>query len=118
MPPVTVCFMLPEMSARWSSAFVARHRFGCRVLERIIEHFPACPRASQELGLFLEPILQDAASHCYHAFASFVLQHIVEYGSPSQQRAIVSSLSADLWRVALDIHAVGVFDKALTFLPL
>jgi len=45
------------------------------------------------------------------------MQHILEYGSTEQQRAIVKSLSSDLWRAALDMHAVGVLDKALSFQP-
>lgn len=35
-----------------------------------------------------------------------------------QQRAIVGSLCSDLWRAALDMHAVGCLDKALSFQPL
>lgn len=117
MPPSSVSFILRELQNKWSPAFVARHRFGCRVLERVIEHFPACPNAGAELAYFLESILQDAASHCYHSFATFVMQHILEYGSVEQQRAIVSSLRSDLWHAALDMHAVGALDKALSFQP-
>jgi len=46
------------------------------------------------------------------------MQHILEYGSAEQQRAIVNSLCVDLWRAALDMHAVGALDKALSFQPL
>jgi hypothetical protein len=46
------------------------------------------------------------------------MQHILEYGSVDQQYAIVSSLCSDLWRAALDMHAVGCLDKALSFQPL
>jgi len=118
MPPSSVSFILRELQNKWSPAFVARHRFGCRVLERVIEHFPACPHAGAELAYFLESVIQDAASHCYHSFSTFVMQHILEYGSVEQQRAIVRSLSLDLWRAALDMHAVGALDKALSFQPL
>jgi hypothetical protein len=117
MPPSSVSFILRELQYKWSPTFVARHRFGCRVLERVIEHFPACPHAGAELAYFLEGILQDAAPHCYHSFSTFVMQHILEYGSMDQQRAIVSSLCSDLWRAALDMHAVGCLDKALSFQP-
>jgi hypothetical protein len=117
MPPSSVSFILHELQYKWNPTFVARHRFGCRVLERVIEHFPACPHAGSELAYFLEGILQDAAPHCYHSFSTFVMQHILEYGSVDQQRAIVNSLCSDLWRAALDMHAVGCLDKALSFQP-
>lgn len=117
MPPSSVSFVLRELQSKWSPAYVARHRFGCRVLERVIEHFPACPHAGAELAYFLESVIQDAASHCYHSFSTFVMQHILEYGSAEQQRVIVRSLSLDLWRAALDMHAVGALDKALSFQP-
>jgi len=120
MPPSSVSFIIHEMQYKWSPTFVARHRFGCRVLERVIEHFPACPHAGAELAYFLEGILQDAAltaGCCYHSFSTFVMQHILEYGSVDQQRAIVTSLCSDLWKAALDMHAVGCLDKALSFQP-
>jgi hypothetical protein len=68
-----------------------------------------------ELAHFLNGMLQDAAAHCYHSFATFVMQHILEYGSVQQQRCIIDSLRTDLWRAALDMHAVGAIDKALSF---
>lgn len=117
MPPSSVSFILHELQYKWSPTFIAKHRFGCRVLERVIEHFPACPHAGAELAYFLESILQDAASHCYHSFSTFVMQHILEYGSVDQQRTIVSALCSDLWRAALDMQAVGCLDKALSFQP-
>jgi len=117
MPPSSVSFIIRELHSKWSPAFVARHRFGCRVLERVIEHFPACPRAGAELAYFLESVIQDASFHCFHSFSTFVMQHILEYGSVAQQRAIVRSLSLDLWHAALDMNAVGVLDKALSFQP-
>merc|ERR1719428_1207045 len=49
MQPNSVCSTLHELQSKWSPAFVARHRFGCRVLERVIEHFPACQHAGLEL---------------------------------------------------------------------
>lgn len=57
------------------------------------------------------------SNHCYHAFATFIMQHLMEHGTHEHQRAIVASVSQELERAALDSHASGVLDKAFCFLP-
>lgn len=122
MPPSSVCFILHELEGRWHPAFVAKHRFGCRVLERIIEHFPASPGAdstgvSSMFVRFVDGLLANATTLCRHAYGTFVMQHIIEHGSVEQQRSVVSSLQFDLPTAALDLNAVAVLDRALTVPP-
>jgi len=95
----------------------ARHKFGCRVLERMIEHFPACRNTFPHLVHFLDDLLERAASHMFHAFATHVMQHIMEHGSQSHKKVIFDALRSDLEKAAMDPHACGVLDKALSFMP-
>lgn len=115
MPPSSVSFVLDEIAEKWKPSYVARHKFGCRVLERIIEHFPACPGTGLALSRFLDGLLQNALSHFFHSFSTFVVQHILEHGSIEQQKAVVDCLKQDLWKVGLDVHASGVLNKALSY---
>ena len=46
---------------------------------------------------------------------NFVMQHLVEHGSPEQKAVVLSALHADLEKAALHTHAVAVLDAALRF---
>jgi len=116
LPPATVGFMLEEIASRWSPDFVAKHKFGCRVLERMIEHFPCAPQVFPLWAQFLDGLLQNAATHSYHAFSTFIMQHLMEHGTEHHRQIIVQSVIQDLESAALDSHASGVLDKALCFL--
>lgn len=116
LPPGAVKFIFQEMSYKWGPDFVAKHKFGCRVLERMIEHFPVAqefPAWTQ----FLDRLLENAAVHCYHSFATFIMQHLMEHGTEEHKRVIAAAVTQELERAASDSHASGVLDKALCFLP-
>jgi hypothetical protein len=116
LPPSSVTFVLEEMVARWSPDYVAKHKFGCRILERIIEHFPVSAGTCALLASFLDELLENAEAHCFHAMATFIMQHLLEHGSDKHKATIVKALLGCLEKAALDSHASGVLDKALTLL--
>lgn len=116
LPPGAVGFIFSEMAAKWSPDFVAKHKFGCRVLERMIEHFPS-ELAFPEWAHFLDRLLDNAGPHCYHSFATFIMQHLMEHGTEKHRRKIAAAVTQELERAASDSHASGVLDKALCFLP-
>lgn len=118
MPPASTSFILDELAANWDMSQVVQHKFGCRLLERIFEHFTACPRTNEALEFFLSNgAFGDLSEHCSHMFGTHVMQHLMEYGTYTQQCLVSSALWHDLRKAALDEYAVGVLDKALTFLP-
>lgn len=112
LAPGSVRFILQELSQGQHPTALARHRFGCRVLERLIEHFPAA-----WLSDFLQAVLEDAASLCGNQFGTFVMQHILEHGLPAHKRRIADALLLDVQWAALDQNAVGVVDSALSYAP-
>jgi len=118
LPPSQASFVLTEMSLKWNADYIAKHKFGCRILERVIEHFSASASTKRILDDFLDALLQhNVVQHMFHSFATFILQHILEHGSLSHKRVIVAALCSDLERGAKDTHASGVLDKALSFMP-
>jgi len=116
LPPSFVTFVLEEMAARWSPDYVAKHKFGCRVFERILDHFPVSAGSCAPLASFLDKLLENAEAHCFHAMATFIMQHLLEHGSEKHKAAIVAALRGSLEKAALDSHASGVLDQALTLL--
>eukprot|EP00928_Gymnodinium_smaydae_P089349 TRINITY_DN73327_c0_g1_i1.p1 TRINITY_DN73327_c0_g1~~TRINITY_DN73327_c0_g1_i1.p1 ORF type:complete len:574 (-),score=120.47 TRINITY_DN73327_c0_g1_i1:44-1765(-) len=112
MKPPALDFVLPELLSQRHPAELARHHYGCRVLERLLEHFPA-----SLLVECIEGILQDAPNLARHAFGTYVLQHLLEHGEPAQRRRIlVEVLHGDITGTVNNMHAIGVLDKAMTYL--
>lgn len=112
MRPCLVTFILDELVAYRPAGEMARHRYGCRVLERVIEHLP--PAAVKSL---ISELMEEAGELSKHQFGNFVIQHILEHGDSPQRRRVVIALCSEIASIAADPYACGVLDKALTYAP-
>jgi len=113
LPPACCGFMLAELAedqCSQPSSALASHKYGCRVLERFIEHFPW-----DTLDQFLKPVIDSAKSLCMNSFGNFVIQHVLEHGTDEQKRSIVDMLKANLREMCLDNYACSVVGKALSY---
>eukprot|EP00929_Paragymnodinium_shiwhaense_P034209 TRINITY_DN18649_c0_g2_i1.p1 TRINITY_DN18649_c0_g2~~TRINITY_DN18649_c0_g2_i1.p1 ORF type:complete len:422 (-),score=81.52 TRINITY_DN18649_c0_g2_i1:112-1377(-) len=108
--PAHVSFILEEMLQSGQPGDLARHQYGCRILERIIEHFPP-----ERLEHFVGAIIRDAAALARHIYGCFVVQHLLEHGLPLHRRFIIDAICEDIHAAATHQHASGVLDKALTY---
>jgi hypothetical protein len=90
-------------------AFVARHRFGCRVLQRALEH---C--LSEQTEELIAEVLAEAPQLVRHTYGNFVIQHIIQYGTSSQVHQIIQVLLADAMRFANHRIASHVMSCALS----
>jgi len=108
--PCSVEFVLKELEGWGAPGNIARHVYGCRVVERLIEHFPP-----KWIAGLLDSILDEASALCRHTFGNFVIQHVLEHGTREQRQRIVDALCEDLGCCAMHEHAGGVLDKALTY---
>jgi len=113
MPPPVLFFMLAELQAWGTPRKLATHKYGCRVLERIIEHFPV-----SQLSHFIEDILDDSVAVSKEPFGNFVVQHILEHGTSDHRHRLVLSLGADLRDTATHPNACLVLNKVLTYAAL
>mmetsp|Transcript_59529 Transcript_59529/g.153296 ORF Transcript_59529/g.153296 Transcript_59529/m.153296 type:complete len:465 (-) Transcript_59529:586-1980(-) len=89
---------------------VARHRFGCRVFERLIEH---CNET--EIGALLDQIVADSEALCRHQYGNFVVQHLLEHGSALRRNAILARLLPDIPALAMHRTASHVVQRALDY---
>merc|ERR1719161_141837 len=89
-PPHSMQFVLDEL-AQYPGGWVklAQHRFGCRVMERILEHCPEEMTAS-----LIIPVILDAHVLCQHPYGNYVVQHVLEYGSPANRVQVARILLA------------------------
>jgi hypothetical protein len=107
LPAAHSNFIFEEI--RGNVAIVARHRYGCRILCRIVEHL-----ALEPLVLTLiDELLTEADDLCRHSFAHHVLQSVLEHSPGRQQQMIVDALCFDLHRNVRSRNAGFVIQKVL-----
>ena len=101
-------FIGDEM-CRWRRpAEIAKHRYACRVLERIIEHFP------MNLSfVFMEDIVRNAKELCLHPIGTYSVQHCVEHGGAGCIHEITTVVLNNLREIAVDPSGCGVLNKVL-----
>mmetsp|Transcript_97585 Transcript_97585/g.173792 ORF Transcript_97585/g.173792 Transcript_97585/m.173792 type:complete len:515 (-) Transcript_97585:142-1686(-) len=109
MPHSTAQFVVEEI--RGSGAAIARHRFGCRIICRLME------QSGQEeyTASLVDEVLEQADDLCRHSFGHHAIQSILEHGLPRHQARIAASLCEDLRRNAKNRNASYVIEKALTY---
>lgn len=90
------------------AAMAARMRFGCRILERQLEHYPA-----EQVGPLLDGLLGDAAALCTHLYGNYVMQHILEHGPPEHKHRLCRLLEPHVRAFGHDQYACAVLGKAL-----
>jgi hypothetical protein len=124
LPPDAVEFMLTELielpsksaeDADKSSAYWAAHRYGCRVLERFLEHFSLVKPFSEILETYLNDVVKESHELCRHQYGNFVIQHVLEHGSDAQKGSILRMLKDNVEDMAADNHACSVLGKALSY---
>merc|ERR1719160_163036 len=110
LPPDTVQFVLNELSAFPDHGLsIARHRFGCRILERLLEH---CP--SDQTRTLTEGVIENAYVLCRHPFGNYVVQHVLEYGTANQRSAVIDAiLNGGVMQLAMHRVASNVIERAL-----
>eukprot|EP00746_Dinoflagellata_sp_MGD_P155883 gnl/MRDRNA2_/MRDRNA2_85598_c0_seq1.p1 gnl/MRDRNA2_/MRDRNA2_85598_c0~~gnl/MRDRNA2_/MRDRNA2_85598_c0_seq1.p1 ORF type:complete len:518 (+),score=109.85 gnl/MRDRNA2_/MRDRNA2_85598_c0_seq1:86-1639(+) len=110
LPPDIVQFILEELSAFSDPGLsIARHRFGCRILERLLEHCPA--EQTRDLA---EGVIENAYVLCRHPFGNYVVQHVLEYGTLHQKNSVVEQLlQGGVMQLAMHRVASNVIERAL-----
>jgi hypothetical protein len=87
---------------------VSKHRFGCRAMERLIEH---C--SETEIAPLTDKVVQESEALCRHPFGNFVVQHLLEHGSSGIRRDILDKLLPTMAEKAMHRTASHVAQRAL-----
>lgn len=86
----------------------ARHKYGCRIIQRLLEH--CRPDQVQQV---VEALLGDAVPLCKHTYANYVMQHVLEQGDASTRHRLSEFLSTHARAVGSDSCGCAVMGKAL-----
>jgi len=108
LPPTAFDFIAQEL--RGVGTVVARHRFGCRILCRLLEHMADNPACDE---LFTE-ILAEAGQLCRHEFGHYVMESVLEHGQPRQRGCLVQALILEGPSLAIHHFASHVIETAIT----
>lgn len=111
LPPSHAEFVVAELAGL--GATVARHRFGCRILCRLLEHAAFDPRTAA----LVDEVLEEAPELCRHQFGHYVMECVLEHGSTQQQQKVVRALLENVLHNATHRNGSHVFEKALTYAP-
>lgn len=108
MPAALSSFVAAELLGR--GVVVARHRFGCRIFCRLLEHAASSP-ATCEL---MDEVLAEAMELSRHSYAHHVISAVLEHGLADQQQKVLACLNEDLLRHAQNRNASYVIEKAMS----
>lgn len=107
LPSSAASFIREELAQGPGVGEAARHRFGCRVLERLVE---SC---GGERGSLVDGLAADAAELFAHPCGNFVVQCLLEH-APRECRVRVQRVLEQRIHVATtSCHARAVISKAL-----
>lgn len=106
MRPRDYQFIVDEILERGQGAVlkVARHQYGCRVLQRLLEHGNA--------ERIVEELLAGAVEICTHMYAQFVLQHLCEHGTAYQVNTLTQLLAENIAAAGAHSYGCAVLNKA------
>lgn len=121
MPASSLEFLISALKKK-GTLEVAKHRFGCRIMERLIEHCDMLLDKSDQNQTAKDPtgmsgmiseIVQNSRDLSRHKFGNFVVQHLAEFGSPDVRSAIANRLVEGVSDLAMHRSASHVVQRAL-----
>lgn len=112
LPTAGFIFIAEEMQK--NAVMYSRHRYGCRVICRLLQH------ASTEscIVALVDEVLDHAVDLSQHSYGHHVMVSVLEHCGPRQRQRLVKSLQGDplegnLLRFAMSRNASFVIEKAL-----
>mmetsp|Transcript_93294 Transcript_93294/g.216881 ORF Transcript_93294/g.216881 Transcript_93294/m.216881 type:complete len:481 (+) Transcript_93294:42-1484(+) len=108
MPIALSSFVTEEL--RGHATAMACHRYGCRIICRLLEH----SATSEGLNALISEVLDEAADLCRHSFGHYVIQSVLEHGLAAQRSRVAQTLCADAIALAQHRCASHVVEAALS----
>lgn len=108
VPLASSSFVAEELAG--IGAETARHRYGCRILCRLLEF--GSPQEPATKGLF-EEVLQEVETLSRHSFGGYVVQHFLEFGSADHKRRVGEAVTRSLFANAAHKRGSRIVEAAL-----
>ncbi|KAH9386259.1 pumilio RNA-binding family [Nematocida major] len=85
---------------------LSKHRYGCRVIQRIFENSTRCTSA-------IEKIISNAKALVEDQYGNYVIQHILEKGTQDHKVKIITELSGNIAEYSIHKFASNVMEKCV-----
>jgi pumilio RNA-binding family len=109
MPRVHIRFILDEL--RGVADATARHRYGCRILCRLLEY----AGSDEGVAALLDEVVEEAGALVFHFFGHHVLQHIFEHGTDWQKHRVAMAICDNMENCAQDPHGSFIVEAAVRY---
>ena len=110
LPVRTASFVAEELKGFAVGA--AQHRFGCRILCRLVEHHLCKEAGSAAARALVDKLLCHADELMRHCFARHVLEKILENGSDAHRKALADVIVCDPYTYGFSRVASYVVENA------
>lgn len=110
MPSSALNFIVLELlSVGQAGIFeIARHRYGCRIIEGLLTHFDI-----DQIGCLVKCLLANALSLCTHMYGNFVIQRILETPSLHGMDLLRETVHSNLKVLGTNFYGCAVVGKML-----
>lgn len=108
MRPQMCQFIIDELVKDRKVTSAARLKFGCRVIQRLLEH---C--REDQLLTIVEDIIADGIDLARHPYGSFVVRHMAEQGSCEQNHRLIELFRENVMTVNYDGVTCKVIEKTM-----
>ncbi|KAG2407576.1 Pumilio-like protein [Vigna angularis] len=96
---------------RGQVAILSMHPYGCRVIQRVLEH---CSDEVQ-CQFIVDEILESVFTLAQDQYGNYVAQHVLEKGRPQERSQIISKLSGHIVQLSQHKFASNVVEKCLEY---
>ncbi|CAN0840221.1 Pumilio homolog 5 [Linum grandiflorum] len=92
-------------------ATLSTHPYGCRVIQRVLEH---CSEGQQSQCI-VDEILESAFHLAQDQYGNYVTQHVLERGNAYERSQIISKLNGKVIQMSQHKYASNVVEKCLEY---
>jgi pumilio RNA-binding family len=109
LPAEKIGFIITAFRGQIST--LSTHPYGCRVIQRILEH------GSDELQCqcIIDEILESARILAEDQYGNYVIQHVLERGNPHERSRIINNLTGKIVQMSQHKYASNVIEKCLRY---
>jgi pumilio RNA-binding family len=112
LPASLASFIADEL--RGVAPEVARHRYGCRIMCRLVEHQDFRSNNTSTSAL-IDELLVDVQKLCLHSFGRHVVDSLLEHGTSEQRHRVADALRDSVVSYARKRSASYTVENALRF---
>eukprot|EP00440_Ansanella_granifera_P031586 gb/GFBE01034286.1/.p1 GENE.gb/GFBE01034286.1/~~gb/GFBE01034286.1/.p1 ORF type:complete len:338 (+),score=63.10 gb/GFBE01034286.1/:1-1014(+) len=101
--PESVQFIVDALRVDDLPSQAARHKFACRIVQRLLEH---CP--NEQVSDIIQTIIDEASHIACHPYGNYVVQHILKHGNDKQRGILASNVIEGIRDLCSDPYGCAV----------